>query len=259
MHLFVWGSILSWFVVIPFMSASVVYSGFLPVFDFYGGVALEVLGTATFWFYWPLAAMIALAPTIITRILKQDLSPHLVDDVRLLQNKEGTQLFTRPKIHRKSPSIRRGSSVHRTGYAFAQEPGFGRMIVSGRAFGLDKTQVQEQQHRRLSQLITSNSPSPTHPSSQSIREGIGASLTVAASLAISRGAVEVEIHDEETPLMETREGKEEIAEVSEDVEEMVKVSGGERVNLPGSVSSTEGLPNTEVVSGPYLLYIIILV
>ena len=240
MHIFVWGSILAWFAVIPFMSAGPVYSGFLLAFDFYGGVGIEVLQTATFWFYWPLAAMVALTPTIITRILKLDLNPHLVDDVRLLQKKDGPQLFTRRKIKRKTPSIRgRSASVHRTGYAFAQEPGFGSMITNGRAFGLDQAEVRQQHHRRLSQLIASYPPTPTRSTSPNIAGGLEASLGVAASMAISQGEVEVEVHEES------------LLTVDESIEDMVqvKVTGSEeRANLPGSVSNSDDLPNTEVVS-----------
>ena len=223
------------------MSAGPIYSGFLAAFDFYGGVGIEVLKTATFWFYVPLAVMVALTPTIITRILKLDLNPHLVDDVRLLQKKDGPQLFTRRKIKRKTPSIRgRSGSVHRTGYAFAQEAGFGTMITNGRAFGMDQEEVQQERHRRMSQLIMSHPPTPTRSTSPNVASGLEASLGVAASMAISQGEVEVEVHVE-SPL-----------EVDVSMEEamQVKVMGSEGgANLPGSVTSSDDLPNTEVVSG----------
>lgn len=262
MHVFVWGSILSWFVIIPFMSAGVVYRGFLAAFDFYVGAAFEVLRSATFWFYWPLAAIIALAPTIITRTLKVDLNPHLVDDVRLLQKKEGFKLFKRVKLRRKSEaSIRRGSSVHRSGYAFAQEEGFGRMILNGQVFGLNQQQIRVEQHRRISQMISSNPSTPTREHSPSkgsprnVTRGISASLGLVASIAIPE-AVEVEVH--ENPITEVKDhesvavgevkGHEEVItdEVDENIEEMVKVSVSGQAPLPGSVE--EVTQQEEVVS-----------
>ena len=243
MALFVFGSIIAWFVVIPFMSAGAVYTGFLPAFDFYVGVAFEVLRSATFWFYWPLATMIALTPTIITRIIRLDLFPHLVDDVRLLQKSEGRSIFKRRKIHRRTPSVRR-TSVKRTGYAFAQEEGFGRMIFSGRMFGLNQVEVEQEQHKRLSQLIVSGrstpkrpSSPPTSPSSPTIAEGIGASLAVAGSVAIGT-EVEVEVHEQPSS-----------PEVDEQIEEMARAGIKDEeapANLSGSETSSDGEDENKV-------------
>ena len=248
MALFVAGSIIAWFVVIPFMSADVVYTGFLPAFDFYGGVAFQVLRSATFWFYWPLAAVIALLPTIITRIIRLDLFPHLVDDVRLLQKKEGRSIFKRRKIHRKSASFRR-NSVKRSGYAFAQESGFGKMIFTGRMFGMNEGEIEVQQHRRLSQLIVSGRSTPKHPpsphtspehlsspptspTSPTIAEGIGASLVVGSSVVMGP-EVTVEVYDQPSS-----------PEVDEQIEEMVKVGIENREdpdNLQESVAEDANL------------------
>ena len=228
MALFVAGSIIAWFVVIPFMSADAVYTGFLPAFDFYGGVAFQVLGSAIFWFYWPMATVIALLPTIITRIVRLDLFPNLVDDVRLLQKKEGKSIFKRRKIHRKTAASFRRASVKRSGYAFAQESGFGKMISTGRAFGMNEGEIEVQQHRRLSQLIVSGRSTPKHPpsphtspehhfspptspTSPTIAEGIGASLVVGSSVVMGT-EVTVEIHDQPSS-----------PEVDEQIEKMVKV------------------------------------
>lgn len=262
MHLFVWGSIISWFVVVPFMSARAIYAGFLPLFTFYGGVALEVLGSATFWFYWPLAVMIALSPTIISRMIRLDFDPHLVDDVRLLQKKKGRSIFKRPKLHRKPPSPipRRASTVRRTGYAFAQEEGYGKMISSGKMFGMNEQEVQGKRNKRISQLIVSNPPTPTRTAAPySVAAAVEASLTVAGSVSIAvepQEKTEVEkLYEPHTPVEDApktdlsatkEEDVEETkmeAECESEVVSQDTVDISVRVNLPGSVQSS---PEVEV-------------
>ena len=162
MHIFVWGSILSWLVVIPISSTEGLY-GLIGFFQ-YGGTAFEVIGSATFWFYLPIATMVALAPTIIFRIVRLDVDPHNIDDVRLLQKKEGRQLFKRLKFHRKpvdSAASRR--SMKRTGYAYSHTEGFGEMITTGRIFGLNEEEVFIERQRRLSTIISKPTSRATSP------------------------------------------------------------------------------------------------
>ena len=121
MHLFVWGSIIAWFVVVPIINTSFLYVGLIALFRFYVGVSDQVLATATFWFYWPLAAVIALLPTVVFRTIRLDLDPHLVDDVRLKMKMDGKKLFKR--FRSKRSTLRREGTITRTGYAFAHEEG----------------------------------------------------------------------------------------------------------------------------------------
>lgn len=246
MHLFVWGSIIAWFVVIPFMSAGPVYSGFLPLFALYAGVAIEVLGSATFWFYWPLAVMVALSPTICSRITRLDLDPHLVDDVRLLQNKEGRSIFTHQKPSRK-PSFR-AQSVKRSGYAFAQEEGYGKMIASGKIFGQDEQEVQKKHSQRLSQLIVTNPPTPTRTASPySVAAGVEASLTLASSVLVSNEVhqvtVEIDVHPPEGEATREPDPEDngEVTKMEDEGEGTLEAqdvaSPSVRVDIPGSVAS----------------------
>ena len=267
MHLFVWGSILAWFAVIPFMSAQAVYTGFLPLFTFYGGVAAEVLGSATFWFYWPLAVMLALSPTIISRIIRLDFDPHLVDDVRLLQKKEGRSIFKRVKFHRKPPSplLRRASTVRRTGYAFAQEEGYGRMISSGKMFGMNEEEVQSKHEKRLSRMV-SNPSTPTHTSApQLIAAAVEASLTLVGSVSLSvepqEKTMNVDVYEPSSPVEEVPQTnlsatkEEDVEEIKMEAEHEVgaqdSVGISVRVNLPGSVQSSPEVEvsNQEVTTG----------
>ena len=132
-------------------------------FDFLG-VLYEVIQTATFWFYWPLATVIALGPTIVFRTLQLDLRPGLIDDVRLKMKEDGPKLFRRAMLKKKLPRISLSAVKERTGYAFSHQGGFGRLILSGRMFsGQSEEQVLKEREQRLSVLIRSASTSPVPP------------------------------------------------------------------------------------------------
>ncbi len=148
MHVFVWGSILIWFVLIPIISTGVFYGSFFQ----FGGVAFEVLSTANFWFYLPLSAVIALAPTMLFRLIQLYRRPQYVDFVRLKEKKEGRKIFKRRIISRKSISSR--SVRGRSGYAFSHQEGYANLITSGRIFGMDEEHVEAEHHRRRSILLS---------------------------------------------------------------------------------------------------------
>ena len=169
--MFVWGSILSWFIVLPITSSSPLYTQTaLPSFFNFVGVFYEVFLSSTFWFYWPLATVIALLPTIVFRMLSHDLDPHLVDDVRLKMKKEGRRLFHRAMIRRKFPHITIAARASteaslasvspRTGYAFSHKEGFAELILSGISFGLSRDKVVRERSRRMSTIISSASCTP---------------------------------------------------------------------------------------------------
>ena len=181
MHIFIWGSILSWLVVIPITSVSGLY-GLLDFFE-YLGTAYEVLATGTFWIYLPIATVIALLPTIIFRMVRVDVDPHIVDDVRLVQKKEGRRLFKRPKFHFKpvdSAVTRR--SVKRTGYAYSHTEGFGDMISSGRIFGMNEEQVADERRRRLSTMLAASAA------------GVASAIATHGILQEEKPEIIVEIH-----------------------------------------------------------------
>ena len=190
MHIAVWGSIASWFVVIPFIGTSVFHGSFFN----YTGVANEVLSTAQFWFFWPLAAVISLTPTVMFRFMRLDLDPHLVDDVRLNVAKEGRSLFRRRTFKRKVPK-QLATSNKRTGYAFAHQQGFARLIMSGLGFGMPLHEVAVEHRERITSLISASrqgSPAPQRSSAfqkqgteSSISAGIFAATITAAAVSRS--------------------------------------------------------------------------
>ena len=157
MHIFVWGSILSWFVLIPITSSQLFYSTFFE----YVGVAYEVMATAKFWFYLPLATIVALFPTIVSRLISLYQWPTYVDFVRLKEKKEGKTIFTRKKIGRRLTSSRR--SVKHNGYAFSHQGGFADLITSGHIFGMNKRDVKGEHERRHSRMTSSRPTSAMEP------------------------------------------------------------------------------------------------
>lgn len=151
MHLFVWGSILIWFVIIPITHTGTFYGSFFE----YSGVSFEVLSTVNFWFYLPLSAALALLPTILFRMYNLYWHPTYVDFVRLKEKKEGKKLFKRKLIGRKTSSAR---SMKRSGYAFAHEEGFAELITTGHIFGMNEENVAAEHLKRRS-VILSGAPS----------------------------------------------------------------------------------------------------
>ena len=203
-HIFIWGSILSWLVVIPISSTSGLY-GLIGFFQ-YAGVAFEVIRSATFWFYVPLATIVALMPTIIFRTMRLDFDPHIIDDVRLVQKKEGRRLFKRLKFHRKpeESAITRAPSTKRTGYAYSHTEGYGQMISTGHIFGMNEQEVIRERQKRLS-MIVSNPASGTCTPTKEPFSPTKAALVAAgvASAVVTHGGedredamVKVDVHQE---------------------------------------------------------------
>lgn len=129
----------------------------------YLGVPFEVFGTGNFYFYCMLVIVISLFPVMLFRIVQRELRPTMVDDVRLKLAKEGDlklkDLFTlggrfHPRIPARFRRPRDKDAPRRSGYAFAHERGFGKLITTG--LGLRKNTVDDVQiHKRGSTLLRS--------------------------------------------------------------------------------------------------------
>lgn len=236
--MFVWGSILAWFVVLSITSSPGLYIAGIGIFEFdFLGVFYEVFQTATFWFYWPLATVIALGPTIVFRTLRLDLSPSLVDDVRLKMKKEGPRLFRRAMLKKKLPRISFSAVKERTGYAFSHQGGFGRLILSGRIFGQPEEQVRKEREKRISTIIASNPTSPALLPNEPFVH-----LTVNSRQA---NKLQKSTPVEHEPISESLPGKQDSAkEYVSDVPESTPVPviessrfiSGQQESIPGSVS-----------------------
>lgn len=132
-HLSVCSSMVSWFVVILITGASINFF----FFSRYTFVAQYVLATPNFWFYLPLACVIALFPVIAVRTFSLDRFPKRLNRLQIDMSDRITE-----DIAKSTP--RNKSSVRRSGYAFAQIRGFGQLITSGYIFGLSKKEVEEE-------------------------------------------------------------------------------------------------------------------
>lgn len=186
MHVFVWGSILVWFVAIPITSSGTLYGSFFQ----YSGVAYEVIATANFWFYLPLATVIALTPTMVSRLITLYRYPTYIDFVRLKEKKAGRRIFKRKNMTKRSRSAR---SVKRTGYAFSHMEGFGKLITSGHIFGMNRENVAAEHSKRYSQIMSTGRAESAPPISTStdVAAQLAASSISAAQLVTKQIAVDV--------------------------------------------------------------------
>lgn len=240
MHIFVWGSIISWFVVIPFIGAPFLYGSFFT----YTGVANEVLGTAQFWFYWPLASVIALTPTVIFRFTRLDLDPHLVDDVRLKVGKEGRKLFRRRTFKRKVPKRVEKSAGKRTGYAFAHQQGFGKLITSGLGFGMPLQDVEVQHQRRLTRLITASQQGSPAPMRRPGPEGGVSSGIFAATFTVAAVSRSLSLPHKEEAAASINTQKDVDVNVHESHSDSAAAVPS-RADVPGAVPTQSPEPKSE--------------
>uniref|UniRef100_A0A1X7U3D1 Phospholipid-transporting ATPase n=1 Tax=Amphimedon queenslandica TaxID=400682 RepID=A0A1X7U3D1_AMPQE len=179
-HIFIWGSILSWWVVPPFLS-NVPYFYNFNVLSYYG-VSNEVLASFHFYFYTFLAMALALLPVFFARIILTELFPSLLDDVRLsedkISSKERAEWF-KGHIQRALPGkkeelleeegrvtpVSSGLLRHqRSSYAFAHEEGFGSHILTGRYLGANEKEVHSERTRRNTLTLGRPGSRPKKPS-----------------------------------------------------------------------------------------------
>ena len=86
---------------------------------------------ANFWFATLLTVIVLMVPVLAWRFYFVDLYPTLADLVRAKQREDKAQKRRMDEFQRTPSARRRGRSV-RSGYAFAHQEGFGRLITSGK-------------------------------------------------------------------------------------------------------------------------------
>ena len=122
----IWGSL-----VLYFAATFVCYSDGIGYYE-YMGSARNVMSTANFWFTLILTVTILLIPVVAERFYFIDTRPTLTDKVRLKQKITKSKAKTGELILRRASTLRRSTrSIGRSGYAFAHQEGFGRLITSG--------------------------------------------------------------------------------------------------------------------------------
>ncbi|XP_045538924.1 phospholipid-transporting ATPase ID isoform X1 [Papilio machaon] len=117
-HVTIWGSLVSYFVLDYFYNYVIggPYVGSLTV----------ALTQATFWFTAVLTMMILMVPVVSWRLASSWTRPTLAERLRARQRWRAGAPAPR------TPSARRARRSVRSGYAFAHQEGFGRLITSGK-------------------------------------------------------------------------------------------------------------------------------
>ncbi|XP_012548814.1 probable phospholipid-transporting ATPase IM [Bombyx mori] len=117
-HVTIWGSLVSYFVLDYFYNYAIggPYVGSLTV----------ALTQPTFWFTAVLTMIILMVPVVSWRLASARARGTLAERLRLRQRWRGAAPAPR------TPSARRARRSVRSGYAFAHQEGFGRLITSGK-------------------------------------------------------------------------------------------------------------------------------
>ncbi|XP_019867395.1 probable phospholipid-transporting ATPase IM isoform X2 [Aethina tumida] len=122
-HIVTWGSLAFFFIADYFYNY--VFGG--P----YAGSLTKAMKEANFWFTTLLVVIMSIMPVLAWRFYFVDVAPTLSDRVRLKQRMAQVRSRQSQDVLR-TPSARRARRSIRSGYAFAHQEGFGRLITSGK-------------------------------------------------------------------------------------------------------------------------------
>ncbi|KMQ94451.1 putative phospholipid-transporting atpase id [Lasius niger] len=122
-HIMVWGSLI-WYFVLDYFYNFVIGGSYV-------GSLTMAMSEATFWFTTVISCIILVIPVLSWRFFFMDVRPTLSDRVRLKQRLAQLRSRQSQDILR-TPSTRRTRRSLRSGYAFAHQEGFGRLITSGK-------------------------------------------------------------------------------------------------------------------------------
>ena len=122
-HITIWGSLVFYFCLTFFFNWAFLGS--------HVGSLTTAMADPTFWFTSLLATVVLLLPVVAWRFYKVDVQPTLTDKARLVQRAAKSKQKGQSGLPRPFSGRRSRRSV-RSGYAFANSEGFGRLITSGR-------------------------------------------------------------------------------------------------------------------------------
>ncbi|RLU26350.1 hypothetical protein DMN91_000144 [Ooceraea biroi] len=122
-HIMVWGSLI-WYFILDYFYNFVIGGSYV-------GSLTMAMSEATFWFTTVISCIILVIPVLSWRFFFIDVRPTLSDRVRLKQRLAQLRSRQSQDILR-TPSTRRTRRSLRSGYAFAHQEGFGRLITSGK-------------------------------------------------------------------------------------------------------------------------------
>ncbi|XP_063216373.1 probable phospholipid-transporting ATPase IM isoform X2 [Bacillus rossius redtenbacheri] len=122
-HITVWGSLL-WYFVLQYFYNYIIGGRYV-------GSLSMAMQEATFWFTTVITVIVLMIPVLAWRFYFVDVRPTLSDRVRLKQRLAQLRSRQSQDVLR-TPSARRTRRSIRSGYAFAHQEGFGRLITSGK-------------------------------------------------------------------------------------------------------------------------------
>ncbi|XP_022669061.1 probable phospholipid-transporting ATPase IM [Varroa jacobsoni] len=148
-HVCIWGSVAFYFAITLLINSDFIGNAYIA--------SLRVtLGTGQFWFVAFLTVTILMLPVVAFRFFYVDVFPTLSDRVRLKQRLQRIKSRpSEPHMITTARSLRRSRRSIRSGYAFAHQEGFGRLIMSGKIMKKSTTSAQMHHH------ITTHLPNQT--------------------------------------------------------------------------------------------------
>ncbi|KAG7282143.1 hypothetical protein CRUP_034890, partial [Coryphaenoides rupestris] len=159
-HVFVWGSLGSFFTIMLAMHSQTLFSSSPNQFHFVAHRALYLQPVV--WLTIALATVICIVPVLAFRFLKIDLKPQLSDTVRytqlVRQKKRKAVGFSGAGVRGAAGSASEGrlgprGGSRRSGYAFAHQEGFGELITSGKNMRLSSLALASFASRHSSSWI----------------------------------------------------------------------------------------------------------
>ncbi|XP_055909383.1 phospholipid-transporting ATPase ID isoform X2 [Eupeodes corollae] len=160
-HIMIWGSLI-WYFILDYFYNYIIGGPYV-------GSLTHAMKEATFWCTTVITVTVITMPVLAYKFYSVDLFPSLSDKIRYKQR--AAQLKLRQGTHiQRVTSSRRGRRSLRSGYAFAHQEGFGRLITSGKimrklpqefAFPLGlgtKRQLSSSEIDETKQNITTTSP-----------------------------------------------------------------------------------------------------
>ncbi|XP_068154380.1 phospholipid-transporting ATPase ID isoform X8 [Drosophila tropicalis] len=160
-HVTIWGSLI-WYFVLDYFYNYVIGGPYV-------GSLTQAIKDLTFWVTMLITVVVLMAPVLAYKFYLLDVHPSLSDKIR---QKSLKKIHSRASSDvRRTPSSRRGRRSVRSGYAFAHQEGFGRLITSGKimhklpqdfafplGLGTKKTQAL---HNNVSEGNNTSSTKPT--------------------------------------------------------------------------------------------------
>ncbi|XP_044589030.1 phospholipid-transporting ATPase ID isoform X2 [Cotesia glomerata] len=122
-HFMVWGSVI-WYFILDYFYNFIIGGSYV-------GSLTMAMSEATFWFTTVISCIMLVIPVLSWRFFFIDVRPTLSERVRLKQRLAQMRSRQSQDILR-TPSTRRTRRSLRSGYAFAHQEGFGRLITSGK-------------------------------------------------------------------------------------------------------------------------------